>query len=579
MKKKILGIFVCMLLIATALPIVTSIDKNNEKNDYDKYTSDEIFLNDDCGCGPNSDSEVRSFNSFKYYKPANTKDASPKPKIMEDLPEYFSWRDFEGKDWTTPSKNQLWPNPCGSCWAHAVTATIESVINIREGNADLDVDLSEQYLLSCLPRAGDCFGGSMYTAFFYIMSNKSSGNNCNGIIPETCFPYRGIDASGSDIFGPNHDPVLCDEKSEDWEEYLIPISDWGKWYPDGSPEDRDAIKTQIIQSGPVAAAMVYTLWYHCEDNIDDWGYEHQDPDEYFTTSDQYDFTDHCVSIVGWKDDPTITNGGYWIIENTLGPEWGYDGFFNLEYGCLNIDSFVINWVDYDPNVTINWEPVADAGENIFGNIGEELLLNGSDSFDHEGEIVSYEWDFGDGDKGYGETTTHTFNSKGNYPVTLTIIDNDGNMKNDTIWAFIETSNEPPETPTISGPLNGKAGTAYDYTFSAIDPDGDDLFYFIVWGDAVRPAWIGPFTSSENVTFNHTWIDKVTYNIKVKVKDKYNFESDWAALEVAMPKNKKSVYNFNLITWLFERFPNAFPILKHLLRLTLNWNYEHPIFWR
>jgi C1A family cysteine protease len=566
MKKKIVGICVCMLLIISALTLVSSIENYTEKIDHESYLFDKIFVDEDCGCGPDSNIKERSLGKIKYYKPTNPKDASTKPAIIDDLPDYFSWRDYEGKDWTTPAKNQLWPHPCGSCWAHAVTATIESIINIREGNADLNVDLSEQYLLSCLPRAGDCFGGSPYAAFYYIMSNRSSGNNCNGIIPESCFPYQAIDTFGFNGYNYDNDPVLCDEKSEDWEEYLIPISDWGKWYPDGSPEDRDAIKTQIMQSGPVTSSMVYTLWYHSEDNIDDWGYEHQDPDDYFSSSEQYDFTDHCASIVGWKDDPAITNGGYWIIENTLGPEWGYDGFFNLEYGCLNIDSMAITWVDYDQNVSINWEPVADAGENIFGNIGEELLFDGTGSFDHEGEIISYEWDFGDGNNGSGETTTHTYNSKGIYPVTLTVMDSDGNIKNDTIWAFIETSNDPPDTPIIKGPLNGKTGTAYDYTFSAMDPDGDDLYYFIVWGDAFRPAWIGPFPSGENITFNHTWIDKVTYNIKLKVKDKYDFESDWAALEVSMPKIKSFNFNFNLLNWLYENFPNAIPILKQLLRL-------------
>ncbi len=567
MKKKIIGVFVCMLLITTIIPIVSSIDKNIENNDYNDYISDEIIVDDDCGCDPNSEIEPGGYRFFKYYKPVNPNDASPKPTIMNDLPDYFNWMDYEGQDWTTPAKNQLWPQVCGSCWAFSAVAAIESIINIREGRADLDVDLSEQYLLSCLSRAGGCQGGYLYKAFFYIMSNKSSGNNYNGIIPEFCFPYRAIDAEGRDFFGYNHDPVLCDEKCEDWEEYLIPISDFGRWYPNGSSEDRDAIKTQVMQDGPVATAMMVTYHIHGKDNFWDWGYEHQDPDEYYSSSEQFEYTNHGITIVGWKDDPLIDNGGYWICTNSWGPEWGYNGFFNIEYGCLNIDSFEIDWVDYNPEVFVNWEPFANAGENINGDIGEELIFDGSDSFDHEGEIISYEWDFGDGNNGSGETTTHIFNSKGIYPVTLTVSDNEGKMKNDTIWAFIESSNEPPEKPTINGQLNGKKGSEYEYKFSAIDPNGDDLYYFIYWGDINCDSWIGPFPSGEEITLNHTFIDEALYTLRVKAKDCYDFKSDWTTLEVTMPKNKQFNLNLNLLSWLIERFPNAFPILKQILGLT------------
>mgnify|MGYP003565638347 CR=1 FL=1 len=83
------------------------------------------------------------------------------------------------------------------------------------------------------------------------------------------------------------------------------------------------------------------------------------------------------------------------------------------------------------------------------------------------------------DNGTGETINHKYDSKGSYLVTLTVRDDERNVNNDSIWAFIETSNDPPNTPTVNGPLNGKAGTPYNYTFSAIDPDGDDLYYFII----------------------------------------------------------------------------------------------------
>jgi len=41
-------------------------------------------------------------------------------------------------------------------------------------------------------------------------------------------------------------------------------------------------------------------------------------------------------------------------------------------------------------------------------------------------------------------------------------------------------------------------------------------------------------------------------------------SDWETSQETIPKNRPVIFNFNLLRWLFERFPNAFPILKYVL---------------
>ena len=60
--------------------------------------------------------------------------------------------------------------------------------------------------------------------------------------------------------------------------------------------------------------------------------------------------------------------------------------------------------------------------------GEPVTFDASDAFDFDGEIVSYAWDFdGDGEPdATGVTVTHTFAQPGDYDVTLTVTDNDGN---------------------------------------------------------------------------------------------------------------------------------------------------------
>jgi len=54
---------------------------------------------------------------------------------------------------------------------------------------------------------------------------------------------------------------------------------------------------------------------------------------------------------------------------------------------------------------------------------------------------------------------------------------------------------------------------------------------------------------------------------VKAKNIGGAESNWSdPLPITMPKNKPFFYNFPLLNWLVERFPNAFPALRHLLGL-------------
>jgi hypothetical protein len=552
MKRKIIGFFVCMLLIGTAVSTIASPE--------DKENEILLNINNECCTGNEIKDCHRLMNEIS--KPLDFGEVSPRPTIV-DTPDYFNWMDFEGQDWTSPIKDQ---GLCGSCWAFGAVGALECIINIREGRADLDVDIAEQYLLSCLPRSGNCDLGRPYKSFYYIMSDKPSGNNCNGIIPESCFPYKAIDVRGLDGLGNQHDPVLCSDKCANWKDFLIPISNFGKWYPEGSAEDIAAIKSKVMQDGPVVTNIMVTFYIHDTDNLVNWGFSHHDPDEYYSSSQHYDTINHLVVIVGWKDDPSIENGGYWILKNSWGTYFGYNGFFNLEYGSLRVDNFEIDWVDYNPDVIVNWKPNADAGGFYYGDVDQVIMFDARGSFDHEGEIISYEWDFGNGNHGSEKISPHIYDSQGVYPVILTVIDNDGNTGNDTTFAFIGRSNNPPSTPTIKGPQKIKQGVEHTYTFSATDPEGDDIYYFIEWGD-MSNILIGPFPSGEEITYKHTWTTKTAYLINVVAEDEYDFRSAWTKLDVTMPKDKSISFNTNNIDWIFERFSNAFPIMKHLLKLT------------
>ncbi len=58
-------------------------------------------------------------------------------------------------------------------------------------------------------------------------------------------------------------------------------------------------------------------------------------------------------------------------------------------------------------------------------VGETIEFNASASFDKDGDIVTWVWDFGDENTGTGETYTHTYTLDGNYTVTLKVVDAHG----------------------------------------------------------------------------------------------------------------------------------------------------------
>jgi len=99
------------------------------------------------------------------------------------------------------------------------------------------------------------------------------------------------------------------------------------------------------------------------------------------------------------------------------------------------------------------------------------------------------------------------------------------------------SNNPPNKPTITGPTSGGAGTSYTYTFDSTDPDGDQVSYYVDWGDGTNTGWFGPYASGATQTKSHTWSSQRTYTIQAKAKDTNGAESGLSTLSVTMPRNR------------------------------------------
>ncbi len=84
----------------------------------------------------------------------------------------------------------------------------------------------------------------------------------------------------------------------------------------------------------------------------------------------------------------------------------------------------------------NVPPVADAGNSYNGTVGDSISFDGSGSYDPDGTIVNYTWDFGDDETGSGRVSSHSYAKSGRYMVTLTVTDDDGSTAVDETTAII-----------------------------------------------------------------------------------------------------------------------------------------------
>ncbi|MCD6162984.1 MAG: T9SS type A sorting domain-containing protein [candidate division Zixibacteria bacterium] len=208
------------------------------------------------------------------------------PPALLNTEDIFDWRELNG---VTPVKDQA---NCGSCWDFAATGSFESAILIADS---VELDLSEQQVLSCNTGGSDCDGGWMTDAYNIFMGY--------GAIDESDMPYEA------------DDEVPCTQYDYD------PIANLDGYV--NVANNVNFIKNALL-SGPVTTTFtVYNDFFGYSGGC----YEHANTEP----------TNHAVVIVGWDDDE-CDGAGAWIVKNSWGPNWGDEGYFYMKYGSCRIGS-------------------------------------------------------------------------------------------------------------------------------------------------------------------------------------------------------------------------------------------------
>jgi PKD repeat protein len=236
---------------------------------------------------------------------------------------------------------------------------------------------------------------------------------------------------------------------------------------------------------------------------------------------------------------TIYDDGRYIIVFT-GEEPGTTGEFYIIYSgktyvppetvtleeevyVYNIDLHIkISGEQQPPEEPVdptNMQPKADANGPYYETVDEIVNFDGSYSYDSDGSISKYEWDFGDGSTDTGETPSYTYRDTGDYIVRLTVTDNKGKTDLDITYAYItEIPSSPPTKPIIIGPKSGNVKIEYNFTFISTDIENDTIYFYIDWGDNTDPKVSGSIQNGTNYTTSYSWTYPNIYTIQVYAVD-------------------------------------------------------------
>jgi PKD repeat protein len=129
------------------------------------------------------------------------------------------------------------------------------------------------------------------------------------------------------------------------------------------------------------------------------------------------------------------------------------------------------------------------------------------SFDYDGYITAWSWDFGDGSYSQLQNPTHLYSDEGTYTVSLTVTDNDG--VNTTSTLVVMVSNVAPTADFIFTPEHPTILDIIQFTDLSSDPDGSIANWIWDFGD-------GTFSSLQHPT--HQYTQKTTYIVELLVTD-------------------------------------------------------------
>ncbi|GKY95170.1 hypothetical protein MPSEU_000480500 [Mayamaea pseudoterrestris] len=233
------------------------------------------------------------------------------PMVVEPvsrLPDQVDWRT---KGVTTPVKNQ---GMCGSCWAFASTAVLESHIAIQ---TDILFELSEQQIVSCASNPmhcgglGGCTGATAEIAFDHVLQN--------GIVSEYSFGYQSGHGENVTCSLPKRQASIRSAPNQPKKAVYADSVAMISGYVSLESNNYEVLMNAVAKLGPVAVSVAAHPWMFYQSGV------MSVPINSTGATD----INHLVVLEGYGTD-TESGEDYWLIRNSWSPLWGERGYIRLQ---------------------------------------------------------------------------------------------------------------------------------------------------------------------------------------------------------------------------------------------------------